>query len=146
MPNFNSTFDAGLQLKDAGAITASAAGTVSAAAAVRDLGSAHVSGDWVVDVATRKVSAGDERYTVCLEGCNTQDFSAQPIVPLAIMAMGHSSVIVGAGATNSALGVWNMPFRNEQGGTVYRYVRAYVEIAGTSPSFDYESHLTTRKA
>ena len=146
LTNFNfGTYDATTALKDAGAVTASGAATVSSVAREVDLGaSLPTSGQsvmmWaaaVIDVTAIDVSSGDELYNIVIEGCNTSGFGSGEIAPLAILCLGHSSKIIGAGATSSVTGRYVVPFFNSAHGTVFRYVRAYHEISGTSPSINY---------
>lgn len=146
MPNTNQLFDTLLQLKDAGAVTANGTGQVGGAARIIDLGSSLVAGDWVVDVGTIDTTTGDELYQLLLEGSDSSDFSTgtPAITPLAVIHMGGGTTIPGAGVTATAAGRFVQPFRNEQNGKVFRYVRVEHLISGTTPSINYVSYLSPR--
>lgn len=143
----NYPYDANLLLKDAGAITADAAGTVAAAAKVVDLGDADVEGVCVADVTALDVASTDELYFVILEGCNTADFTtgSPQIEPLAVLVLGAGGVIPGAGATSSVVDKHALPFINSRGSTRFRYVRIYTDVNGTSPSINYSAWLSFKK-
>lgn len=132
------TFDALLELKDAGAVTSDDAGTVDASDKIVDLGAARCDGVMVVDVSALSVADGDERYDVKLQGSSSSTF-ASGIVNLATLVLGDSSV-TGASA-DSTTGRYEVPFTNEHDGTVYRYVRAFVDGTGTSWSINYTAWL-----
>lgn len=129
------TFDASMQLKDAGAVTADAAAQVASAARVVDLGAARFDGRVVVDVSAVDVASGDELYSVAIQLSNSQTF-ASGVVGGPGLRLGHSSVLPGETAS-SAAGRYEFAFSNEINGTVYRYARAYTDVSGTTPSINY---------
>lgn len=131
------TFDAELELKDAGAVTSSAAAQVDAAAKIVDLGSdtASFSGVAVVDVSAIDIANSDELYTLIVQGSSSATF-ASDIENLAELSLGDTAVRPG-GPKDSTVGRYEIPFLNEQDGTKYRYLRMYTEVAGTSPSINY---------
>lgn len=122
------TFDALLQLKDAGLVAADAAATVGGQARIVDLGAAYVSGRAIIDVTAIEVASGDEAYRLRLQFSQSSTF-ASGIVNGAELVLGDSS-ITGSSA-DSATGRYEMPFSNEIGGTQYRYARLYVDVQGT---------------
>lgn len=125
------TFDANLQLKDAGLVAASAAAQVSSANKIIDLGGQEpLKGVVVIDVSAIEIDTGDEEYIVILQGSNSATF-ASGIENLAAMELGaHSSGRKGS-ALDSVAGRREMPFINVQADTAYRYLRAYTYVAGT---------------
>ena len=135
------TFDAEFEMKDAGAITSSAAAQVDAAAKVVDLGSAtgSFSGVLVADVSAIVIDDDDELYTIIVQGGDASDFSGA-IENLAELSLGATEVRPG-GADDSTIGRYELPFINEQDGTKFRYLRVYTEIAGTSPSINYTAFV-----
>jgi len=121
-PSSHHTFAASRVMKSAGLVAASAA-----VAAVVDLGSGFVDADLVIDVTALEVASGDEKYEICIEASNTADMSAGSVM-LASIEMGNLTAPMDAA---TATGRFVLPFRNEQAGTVYRYVRLYTRVAGT---------------
>ena len=89
---YNLTLDSATQLKDAGAITSSAAGTVSSAAAYVDLGAANAYAKFavVVDWTACEVAMGDEVYDIQVQGSTATSFSTKYV--LASKKLGDSSV------------------------------------------------------
>lgn len=116
------TFDADLELKAAGLLAASADGDIL------DLGAGIVDGFLVVDLSACEVASGDERYTVSLEGSNVAAMSSGSVC-LAKKVFGN--LVVPMDAALSASGRYVIPFRNEEGGSTFRYVRLSTLIAGT---------------
>lgn len=148
----NQIYDAGLLLKDAGAVTTTGQGTVASAAVILDLGAAIVGpsaptaaqvldGNMIVDVSAIDVVTGDESYEIVLQGSNSATF-ASGIVGLAWTHIGGATGIPGTAAVASLVGRNVVPFRNELNGVVYRYVRVEHVIGGTTPSIDYTARLT----
>jgi hypothetical protein len=125
------------RLKDAGAVTASGYGTISAVAKVLNLGAGLVRGNMVVDISAVKISAKDEAYTLHLMGGSDASFSSE--VSLASKEIGKGSVM--QGNVDAKLSKLTMPFMNEERGIVYPYVRVRHEIAGTLPSINYTARL-----
>lgn len=133
-PSF--TFDANLQLKDAGLIAASAAAQVDSAAQVLNVGTGFFEGDIVIDVTAIEVDTGNELYTIALEGSDNADFSTGKEVELCALRLGDSSVT--GTDTDNVVGRYTLPFNNRQpSGTGYSegycwpYLRLYTTIAGT---------------
>lgn len=118
----SATYDHLLLLKDAGAVTGDGAATVGGSARVIDVGPGRVDGKMVVDTSAIDTASGDEAYRVRLEGSNVVDFA--------------SGVVELASGVVSEAGRLEVPFSNVRGGTVYRYLRAYNDVGGTSPSIN----------
>jgi hypothetical protein len=117
----NYTYDDALSLKDAGLVAASAA-----EATILDLGAGFVEGDVVIDVSAIEVATGDEKYTVHLEGSNVAAMTSGSVT-LANIPLGIATAPADA---TTGTGRFVLPFRNEQNGTLYRYVRIYTTVAG----------------
>jgi hypothetical protein len=115
------TYDDALNLKDAGLLAASTDGSIL------DLGNGMVDADIVIDLSACEVASGDEIYTVSLEGSNVAAMSSGSVC-LAKKVFGN--LVVPMDAALSAAGRYVIPFRNEEGGTIYRYVRLSVVVAG----------------
>lgn len=124
MGNINSqyTYDNALALKAAGLLATTTTGST-----ILDLGDGLVEGHLVLDVSAVEVADGTEIYLICLEGSNV-DGMGSGSVTLAQIEMGNASAPADA---DTGTGRFVVPFRNEQNGTNYRYVRLYTEIAGT---------------
>lgn len=115
------TYDDALELKSAGAVT-----TTTTEATILDLGAGLVDGYLVLDVSAVEVASTDEIYLICLEG-STVAGMATGSVTLANIEMGNATAPADA---DTGTGRFVVPFRNEQNGTIYRYVRIYTEVAG----------------
>lgn len=140
MTQKNVTFDALLQLKDAGAITSSAAATVGGNAKIVNVGDGRMDGTAIIDVSAIDVSSGDERYNIIIQGSTSASF-ASVIYDLATLVLGDSSVT--PGDTDNTTGRYELQFTNEQNGVIYPYIRAYTEIPGspTTPSINYKAFI-----
>lgn len=115
-------YDAATVLKAAGGLTASADGDIL------DLGAGMVDGYIVVDLVSAEVATGNEIYTLSLEGSNVAAMSSGSVC-LAKKVFGN--LVVPMDGALSAAGRYVIPFRNEEGGTILRYVRLSTLIAGT---------------
>lgn len=136
------TFDADLELKDAGAITASAAAQVDGSAKIIDMGAARFDGLALINVSALDIVSNDEVYRIFVQGSSSASF-ASDIENLACLELGATEVRAG-GAKDSVVGIYELPVTNEAADTVYRYIRAYTQIAGTTPSINYTAFLSTQ--
>ena len=116
------TYDDGLSLKDAGLVAAT-----TTEATILDLGAGLVDGFLVLDVSAVEVASTDEKYTVHLEGSTVAAMTSGSVT-LANSPMGNETAPADA---DTATGRFVVPFRNEQNGVTYRYVRIYTLVAGT---------------
>lgn len=115
-------FDGDLELKAAGALTTSTDGDIL------DLGTGLIDGYIVLDVSAVEIGSGNEIFTISLEGSNVAAMSSGSVC-LAKKVFGN--LVVPMDAALSAAGRYVIPFRNEEGGTLYRYVRLSTLIAGS---------------
>jgi hypothetical protein len=136
------TFDADLELKDAGAITASAAAQVDGAAKILDMGAARFDGLVLINVTALDIVSNDEEYNIIVQGSSSATF-ASDIENLAMLNLGATEVRDG-GAKDSVVGIYELPVTNEAADTVYRYIRIYIFIAGTTPSINFTAFLSTQ--
>lgn len=118
----NFTYDDALSLKDAGLVA-----STTTESTIIDLGPGVVDGFLVLDVSAVEVASTDEIYLIVLEG-STVSGMASGSVSLANIEMGNATAPADA---DTGTGRFAVPFRNEQNGTTYRYVRIYTEVAGT---------------
>ena len=116
------TYDNALSLKAAGLVASSADGSIL------DLGAGLVDGYLVIDASAIEIDSGNEIYTVSLEGSNVAAMSSGSVC-LAKKVFGN--LVVPMDAALSAAGRYVVPFRNEEGGTTFRYVRLSTVVAGT---------------
>jgi len=124
------TFDAALEFKDAGAITATAAAQVDGAAKIVDLGESRWEGTMILDVlAAPDIADNNELYTIAIQGSDSSTF-ASGIENLAMYDFGATEVRKGA-AIDSTTGRYEVPFCNVQDGVTYRYARVHHTVAGT---------------
>lgn len=133
------TYDADLRLKDAGAVTADAAGTVGGSAKVLDLGAARFNGRVILDVTALDVATGDEAYRIRTQFSNSASF-ASGIVNGPEQLLGDSTLTLGS--ADSIVGRYEIPFASEINGATYRYMRIYTDVSGaTSVSIDYSAFV-----
>ena len=126
-------------LKDAGLVASSATGQVDSSAKIVDLGAGLVEGKLVIDVTAIEIASDDELYQITLQGSLKSDF-ADTIEDLAIIELGAAEVL--GGDQDSTTGRYEIPFKTERNGIVYRYVRAYCVVAGTvSTGINYKAYL-----
>ena len=119
---------------DTSAIVASQAGKILDVAKVIDLGDGVVEGYMIVDVDEILCSAADVLYEIFLQGSNVAAFATAGLVRnLAALELGAGELLTNATAASGDQGAagdrYVVPFRNVINGTVYRYVRAYQELA-----------------
>jgi len=116
------TYDNALLLRASASLTASADGTIL------DVGAGLVEGYLVFDVASVEIATGNEIYTISLEGSNVAAMTSGSVC-LAKKVFGN--LVVPMDGALSAAGRYVVPFRNEEGGTTYRYIRLSNLVAGT---------------
>lgn len=116
------TYDDALSLKDAGLVA-----STTTESTILDLGDGLVSGCLVIDVSAVEVASTDEIYLICLEGSDVAAMTSGSVC-LAQIEMGNATAPADA---DTGTGRFVVPFRNEQNGATYRYVRIYTEVAGT---------------
>ncbi len=133
-----------LALKDAGAVTASGAGEVSAAAAIVHL-AAETTGLLRIVVSAMDIASNDEIYDLILQGSPDAAFdTAANIVELQAINLSAKEVKRSDSDADNATGTYDKPFVNTgRNGTVYPYLRIYHAIAGTTPSINYTATLIT---
>lgn len=143
----DATIDGATILKDAGAVTSSAAATVASAAAFYDVGAAgaFAMGRLIVDTTTCVVNDGTELYTIELQASTTSDFSTAYVV--AQKKLGDASVTFNAVDTPPIARhviYWdNVAHTSATLDTTIpmRYLRVYTRVAGDSPSINYTAAL-----
>jgi hypothetical protein len=151
-------FDTDLMLEDSldssgavSAIVASQEGKILDVAQIIDLGEGLVEGYMIVDIDAILCSAADVLYEIWLQGAASATFDTAGLIRnLAGLELGAGELLTNATATTGDQGAagerYVVPFRNEQGGTLYRYVRAYAEIAnGTGETITYNAWLTIKR-
>lgn len=130
------TYDNELLLKSAGLIAATTTGST-----IIDLGEGLVDGFLVLDVSAVEVASNDEVYLVCLEGSNVSGMGSGSVC-LTQTELGNATAPADA---DTSTGRFVVPFRNEQNGTTYRYVRLYTEVAGTvATGINFSAFLAKR--
>lgn len=139
-------FDINLLMKDAGLIAADAATQVSAADKILDTGGtgAVFEADLIVDVTAIETATGDEKYAIIVEGSSSASF-ASGIDQLAMIELGHATPKVGGSDVTDSTGRFIVPFRNERNGTIYRYIRVYVDVTGTiATGINFTAYIAPR--
>jgi hypothetical protein len=129
-------YDDALELKAAGLVAASEDGSII------DLGPGLFDGFVVVDMSACEVADGDEKYTISLEGSNVAAMTSGSVC-LGKKVFGN--LVVPMDAALSAAGRYVIPVRNEEGGTIYRYVRLSTLVAGTiATGINFSAFLAKR--
>jgi hypothetical protein len=127
----NGTFDANLEFKDAGAITASAAAEVDSAAKVVDVGTGLFRGMMIIDVTALDIDGDNEIYDIVVQGSTVAAFATDTaIVELAAINLSAAEVKRTDCNADNGTGRYKIYFDNEQDGTYYRYIRLYTVAAG----------------
>lgn len=144
----NWQFDALLELHDGTLKAASGVGTEG----ILDLGEGNsiLAGDMVINVTACEVASNDEDYDVLLQGSSTADFSAD-VQTLARAKFGAQEVLGTDVDVDTQLGVYAVGFYNHgingTSPTAYRYLRCYIDIAGTiATGFAAQVFLSQSKA
>jgi hypothetical protein len=136
----DATLDVSLQLKDAGAITATGAGQVGGANRVVNVGPAIVQGVFVVDISALDVTSADETYDIRLQGSSDPTFATD--VSILTRVVGGASAVT-AGQDVQGVGRRQMPFINtDETGAPKAYLRAYAVVGGTTPSINYSAFIS----
>ena len=115
------TYDNATLMKAAGLVAASADGSII------DLGAGLFDGFLVIDLTGCEIATGDEIYTVSVEGSSVAAMTSASVC-LAKKVFGN--LVVPMDAALSAAGRYVVPFRNEEGGTLQRYIRLSTLVAG----------------
>ena len=146
MENKRFTFDAELELKDAGLVAASAAAQVDSAAKVLDLGAGLVEGDIVIDVTALEIASNDETYDIVAQLSPDATFgTAGNIVDRADLHLGAKETKRTDSDADDVAGRYTLPVNNEFAGTVYRYMRLYTVVAGTiATGINYSAFLAKK--
>ena len=142
MPVRTYTFDAHLLLAASVGAGTQAAGPaqVEGSPKVLDVYGGQFEGMITLQIKTQKVSAGDERYLIILQGSNSPTFSSG-VENLAVLELGAAAARFG-GAAVSTTGRRFLGAVNEVDDTIYRYLRLFNVYSGTAPSLDYFAYLS----
>ncbi len=133
-------FDPRHELKDAGLVASSMAGTVDGLPKVLNLGPELVEGKMVIDVSALEIESNNELYRIKLQGSAAHDFSSK-VEDLAILELGAKEVL--GGDQDSQTGRYVLAFSNAKGLYVWPYVRLYTEVSGSVASgIDFSAYLT----
>lgn len=137
------TFDAALEMKDAGLVAASAAATVDSAAKIVDVGDSVFEGTLVIDVSAIEILSNTEVYDIIVQGSTSATF-ASAVQNLAGLNLGATEVTDG-GAQDSTTGRYELPFVNVADDTTYPYLRVYTKVAGdVSSGINYTAFISKK--
>lgn len=141
------TFDALLQLKDAGLLAADGKWQVGGVDRVLDVGTGLFEGDCVLDVTAMEIASGDETYTFVIQGSNSATF-ASGVANLAELTVGDGSTIGTAHGTSGVdvddtTGRFVLGVRNEKNGTYYQYLRGWLSVAGSiATGINFQAYIS----
>jgi hypothetical protein len=140
--NHKYVFDAALEMRDAGLITASAASLVDGAAKILDLGASYCEGDLVIDVTVVEVATGNEKLEIEWQLSNSATFGSGNVCAT-VVKIGDSTV--NGSSADSTTGRYVQPVHNEFNGTIYRYARLYERYTGTiDTGYNFSAFLSKR--
>jgi hypothetical protein len=132
-------FDIRHELKDAGLVAVSQAGTVDGESQVLNLGRELVEGKLIIEVAALEIDSDNELYRIKLQGSAAHDFSSK-VEDLAILELGAKEVL--GGDQDSQAGRYVLPVSNVKGFYAWPYVRLYTEVSGTvATGIDFSAYL-----
>ena len=145
MSKVTKTFDSLLELKDAYAVTTSAAAQVDSAAKIVTLGTGKVRGDIIIDVSACEVGSDDEKYIIGVQISSSSTF-ASDIYEVLTLPLGSAGTAAGdnlAGDVDMATGRYTIPFQNTIADDVTKsYMRIYTHVSGTiSTGINYTAYL-----
>ena len=113
-----------------------------------DVGPGLFDGYWIIDFTNRK-QTGTEEYTVYLLGSNDPAFGSGNVEMLSVQdfgaarnAVAPSGVVCGASPAVTSGETDYIAVLNFKSGIVYRYIRAWIDVNGTTPSATVNSWLT----
>ena len=140
--NLDRLFDAELQFKDAALVAATAAAEVSSVAKIIDTGGGYFEGDMVLDMTAVEVASGDELYVIHVQGSTSATF-ASAYKSIVCFECGDAAVLTGDADVGT--GRYVLPFSNQIGETIYRYLRVYTVVSGTiATGINYEANAVQR--
>jgi hypothetical protein len=144
----NFTVDTLTPLKDAGLVAVSAAAQVSSADQIVDLGAGFVEGNIVIDLTALEIDTADETYDIVAQLSPDADFgTAGNMVERLALHLGAKGTKRTDCDRDDVVGRYVLPFDNEFGGTVYRYLRLYTVVGGTiATGINYSGRLAKRIA
>ena len=132
-------YDDAVALKDAGLVMTSATTYESS---ILDLGEGLFDGFLVVDLSAIETGNSDERFYLSMEGSTV---AAMTSLSVALCTQVFGAVIVPMDGVCTAVGRYVIPFRNEQAGTLYRYVRLFGNATGTvGTGINFSAQLAKR--
>lgn len=120
--NLDVLIDEALILKDLVTTTVSGAGEVSASAKVFDTEGGFFEGGLLIDVTSIDVTSGDEEYTIHVQGSSSPTF-ASGLASIIKFELGDATQITSD--TDIGTGRYIIPFNNQVGETIYRYLRVF---------------------
>lgn len=158
LPDLATPFDAMLAFTSAQTLTATGylnnlnSGQVDFGGSSPSSGAGRKEGIWCFDITAIDMASADETYKFHLFGSNDVAFGNGNVELLAfhdlaaVTAGRQVATILGATPTIPPVGlagtVFKIPFLTLRQRIVYRYVRAYVVIGGTTPSVTVTSWLS----
>lgn len=150
VPHYSVPYDASLDLTGGTNATFTATGYLNGTTNL-DVGPGRVTGLWAMDISNMKVSVTDEVYKFHLMGSNDaawgngnvellayHDFASLVANRVVATILGASPAIPPTNIVGTEIAI---PFSNLMQRIVYRYLRAYVVISGTSPTVTLRSWI-----
>lgn len=116
------TYDNALLLKAAGAVAATTNHPVL------DVGPGLFEGDLVIDVVSVESDSANEIFTLSVEASNVAAMDSGSVCTAKKV---FGQLVVPMDAALTAPGRYVIPFRNEENGVIFRYIRLHTLVAGT---------------
>lgn len=138
------TFDALLEMKDAGLVAADAAAQVDGSNKILDVGDARFEAKLIIDVTAIEVASGDEGYTIKVQGSDASNFGSG-VETITSLTLGDTSVT--GNSVDSTTGRYELGVSNiGADGQPYRYLRLYTDVTGTiATGINYSAFFTPNK-
>jgi len=130
------TFDKALELKMPGLVAASEDGTIL------DLGSGLVDAYAVIDAVAIDAASADAKYTISIEASNTADMTTGSVC---VGKKVFGNLVIPMDDKLEAPERYVIPFRNEEGGNTFRYVRLSTLVEGTiATGMDFSAFIGSK--
>jgi hypothetical protein len=150
IPHYTVPLDANMQFASAQTLTAT--GYINNSNAVLDVQPGRFTGMLALDITAMDVSSSDETYKIALFGSNDNAFGNGNVDMLAFhdfaaaTAGRQVATILAASPAVPPTGLAGtlvyMPFTNLMQGFVYRYLKLYAVIGGTTPSITLSAWIS----
>lgn len=136
------TYDDLLELQSNVNVATTQEGKVDGSAQYRDLGEGYITGMYIVDVTVLPKNLDNAKFVFTLQIAKDTSFSTwvnaaiiflgnQASTPASASNIDFGHAIASAGEDQTGIGRYTVPFHNDFGGYIHRYVRHYITLGAT---------------